>query len=42
MIAMDCTIANGHPSKKDSLHFMPTIDDSDDDAELGGNASQAK
>ena len=25
MVAMDCTIGNGHPSKKESLHFLPEL-----------------
>ena len=25
MVAMDCTIANGHPRNENSLHYLPDI-----------------
>ena len=42
MVAMDCSLANGHPSKKGSLHYLaPNQPREDDAASIGGVTSRS-
>ena len=42
MVAMDCSLRNGHPSQKGSLHYLPPNQPREDDAaSIGGVTSRS-